>query len=724
MNYGELFVSCRGFLFSNFLDVEEICIYLQKLTHKLFEIMKNFVLKVGVVVAAFGFVSLPVSAESYKSPVSRLRPVLSGFAGLRSHGVQPVTRAGTAPMRQVPEDGREYETVIYEDFSLMTAGSEDDPDKNYIENDDYSIPSQYTHQPGWSGRGIMQAGGAVCIGKVTDPYTSKEMTGQIETPVTDLHRDNGKAYLSFRAKSLRPDVDMLTIRWVTDDVMGSVGEEQTTYINGTVWSTVNVDLTKCPENAIIQIWSEYNEVLIDDIKVEQYHSPIDSPKALKWTEYTGDSFVANWEAVEGADHYLLNVFYIRREGSEDQLPDYKYILTDYKTVETSHRLTGLDPDKVYLYYVYAVNDKGEVSEESQTVEVMALTVPDGIQIDRVKHESFSVSWNPVRNAEGYGFQAILTHTAQADEDYSLLDEPFDCIVSEGSVGDPYTNAIGYYDMDSYGLSRANWVMYEGGVIDGGICLHNYVSSYGEDYYGELVSPILTIGESTGEITLEGDFASLDGVRPYIQIAVPGVVDGKTQWVLGAGGEIQTEIGKEWTTVKQTYKVKPGLVRFSIGCTDGGWLYIDRLSLAVRLPEGAKQTLPYHYNETKELEFPHYTCPTPDRSAGDKYSFALMAARQKPGSFMIPVYVTSDWSDLVEVPDPMSSVSVPSGSGALDVKVAAGGVAIENPGCGVVTVADVAGRVVVSTDAAYEEVALVPGIYIIRSEQGSCKIYVK
>lgn len=682
---------------------------------------------VGLVSIVMGLATLPAYAGQFKTPQSPLRPVLSGqsAATQRVPGRQAFVRAGVGPQRAVPDDGREYEAVIEEDFSLMTAGSEENPDKNYIENPDFSIPAKYTHQPGWSGRGIMQAGGAICIGKVIDPSTQQEMTGQIETPLTDLHRDNGKAYLSFRAKSMLPGYDMLTIRWVTDDVMPTTGEAQTVYINGSVWSTVEVNLTKCPSNAIIQIWSETTEVLIDDIKVEQYHSPIDSPKALKWTEYTGDSFVANWEPVEGADHYLLNVFYIRREGTEDQLPDYKYILTDYETTETSHRLTGLDPDKVYLYYVFAVNAQGQMSEASQTVEVMALTVPDGIVIDRVKPESFTVSWNPVRNAEGYGFQAVLTHTAQSDEDYALIDELFDCIKSEGTIGDPRTNAVGLYDMDSYGLSRASWVMYEGGIIDGGICLHNYVSTYGEQYYGELVSPILTIGESTGEITLEGEFASLDGVRPYIQVAVPGVVDGQTQWVLGAGGEIKEDIGSDWTYVKQTYKVKPGLVRFSIGCTDGGWLYIDNLSLSVKLPQGAKQTLPYHYNETKELEYPHYTCPTPDRTAGDKYSFALMAARQKPGAYFIPIYVTSDWSELIEVPEPDSGSEAVSAVGSqLLAKCVAGGIDITNPlGCRV-TVADIAGRIVASTSDVQAHLSLSPGIYIVASAHGSSKLIVR
>lgn len=668
------------------------------------------------------------NAESlYSQPQPALRSVLSHSAApMRTHA-RTVLNASVRPTQKVPDDGREYTTVIEEDFSLCTAGSPDNPDTHYIENADNTIPDTYTHTPGWSGRGIMQAGGAICIGKVTDPYTHQEMTGQIETPVLDLHRDNGKAYLSFRAKPLPMDVDMLTIRWVTPgDPLPVTGEEQTVYVHGAAWTTVNVDLTDCPEDAIIQIWSQYNEILIDDIKIEQYHAEIDAPKALKWTGYTGDSFTCNWSAVDGADHYILNVFYIRREGTEDQLPDYKYVVKNKSVTETSYFVDGLDPNKVYYYYVRAVNAAGVLSEESQVVEVLALTVPGGLNVDSVDKDGFTVSWNAVNKAEGYGFQAILTHTAPADEDYAILDENFDCIHSEGSVGDPYGNAIGYYDMDSYGMSRANWVMYEGGVIDGGICLHNYVSTYGEQYYGELVSPIITIGQSTGKITIEADYAAtVAGMHPYVQIAVPGVVDGVTQWVLGAGGEIKENVGRDWTRISRTYEVPAGLVRISIGCNDGDWLYVDNLRISVELPKGAVQKLPYHYNEIRDAL--SYYCATPDRMQGDSYSFALMAAMQKPGSFMIPIYITSDWSDITPVPDiewtGIADVR-PDGS-TFRACAADGAIAINNPEGRAFAVCDISGRRLASSTSAELTLSVPAGIYIVSAEgMSAVKVAVK
>lgn len=635
----------------------------------------------------------------------------------------------------VPDDGREYTVVIEEDFSLMKSGAENDPDPTFI-NDEYNmIPSRYTHTPGWGGRAVMQAGGAVCLGYYTDPYTGTKMTGQLESPELDLHRDQGKAFLSFKAKLLAPDqFDMISVRWVAEtDMLPVTGDEQTFPVNGLQWTDIDVELTDCPSNAVIQIYADALELLIDDFKVEQYKAEIEAPKALKWTDFTGDSFTANWTEVENADHYIFNCFYIRRQGTEDQLPDYKYVARDVSVTETSYHLSNLNRDKVYYYYIRAVAPSGALSEESQLVEVLDLTVPDNVRISDVSPEGFLVEWDPVYNAEGYGFQAILDHKAFDDEDYAILNEDFNAIVNDGSIGEPYVNAIGLYDMDSYGMSRANWVMYEGGVINGAIAFHNYTSSYGTQYYGELVSPVMTIGQSTGDITVEADFATLDaGVRPFVQIAVTGVVDGQTTWVLGAGGEVKTEIGPDWTHVKMTYKVKPGLVRFSIGCTDGGWLYMDNLRISVNLPKDAVQRNLYKYDEIKDgLDAPGYYCETPDRLRGDHYSFALMAARQRPGSYMIPVYVLSDWTDTYQVPDnlewsgiePVVSPSVTESSFKANSVV--GGIHVANPGGKTIVVTDMAGRTVGRTTLPEAAVNVQPGIYIVSSTDGEAiKVAVK
>lgn len=679
--------------------------------------------------------AMPLTVSARESNTNLRSHAFTGMRGIVRPGHQPLSfvNAGVkAPQKAVPDDGRIYDIVIEEDFSLFTAGTTDSPDKTYLEEGaNEVIPSKYTHTPGWKGRGVMSAGGAVCLGFVTDPYTQATMTGQIELPELDLHKDAGRAYLSFKARPLPPDVDMLTIRWVTpaddENPLGTTGEEQTVYIQPNQWQTVQVDLTKCPSNACVQIFSEYHELLLDDIKIEQHRPEVDAPKALKWTEFTGDSFIANWTEVEGADHYILNCFYIRREATEEMPADYKYILKDKELTETSYKFTGLNPERVYYYYVRAVGPSGQLSEESQVVEVMALTVPAGIEFDNVAATGFDVSWGHVLNAESYEVSTSLAHVAPRDEEFYIINDDFSGIESQGSIGEPYGNAYGYYDMNVYGMKRAGWVMYEGGVINGGVCLHNYVSSYGDQYYGELVSPMLIISQSTGDITIEADYATLDaGVKPYIQVAVVETIDGKPTWTLGAGGEIDVDLDKDWTHVRRNYKVKPGIVRFSMGCTDGGWLYMDNLRISVTLPKGAVQIMPYHCREILEEDGHRLHVPTPDRTPDDAYGVSLTAIRRKPGTSFFPIYIYSDESPIYDVPDVDWSGIDDATIGHDTFKASAvdGGLAISNPGGTEVTVTDLLGRTVARTGAESATLPLNAGIYIVSAGGHATKVLVK
>lgn len=644
----------------------------------------------------------------------------------------PVFNAAVkAPAKAVPNDGREYVTVIEEDFSLFTAGTPDNPDKTYLEGTNEVIPSKYTHTPGWKGRGVMSAGGAVCLGFVTDAYTQATMTGQLELPALDLHKDAGRAYLSFKAKPLPPDVDVVTIRWVTEPDLehpfGTTGDEQTVYIQPGNWQTVEVDLTECPENACVQIFSEYHELLIDDVKIMQHQPEVDAPKALKWTDYTGDSFTAHWTKVENADHYVLNAFYIRREATEEMPADYKYILKDASVADTCYHFTGLKEERVYYYYVRAASASGQLSEESQVVEVMALKVPSGIEIKNVEREGFDVSWEHVYNAESYEVSTMLAHHASEEEDFDLVNDDFSGIVSNGSVGDPYGNTYGYYDMNVYGMNRAGWVMYDGGIINGGLCFHNYISSYGEQYYGELVSPIYIISQSTGDIIIEADYATTDpGVKPYIQVAVVEKIDGKSTWVLGAGGEINVDLDKNWKHVKLQYKVKPGIIRFSLGCTDGGWLYMDNLRIAAHLPKDGIQIMPYNCREVYEEEGHSLHVATADRTQSDAYGVSITAIRRKPGSYFFPIYIYSDESPIYDVPDiDWTGVSgVSADANTVSALAVAGGIGINNPAGVLTTVSDLSGRTVARTRDLSATITLPTGIYIVSAKGYAAKVFVK
>ena len=78
-------------------------------------------------------------------------------------GSTPVRHA--APRHTSVMKASEKQTLINEDFSRFTEGSETAPAENEVCPTSYMIPDEFTAQPGWRGRGLHSAGGAVAVMK-------------------------------------------------------------------------------------------------------------------------------------------------------------------------------------------------------------------------------------------------------------------------------------------------------------------------------------------------------------------------------------------------------------------------------------------------------------------------------------------------------------------------------------------------------------------------------
>ena len=179
-------------------------------------------------------------------------------------------------------------------------------------------------------------------------------------------------------------------------------------------------------------------------------------------------------------------------------------------------------------------------------------------------------------------------------------------------------------------------------------------------------------------------------------------------------------------MKLNYKVKPGIIRFSMGCTDGGWLYMDNLRISVNLPKGGIQVMPYHCREVLESDGHSVHVPTPDRTPNDAYGVSLTAIRRKPGSSFFPIYIYSDDSPIYDVPDVDWSgiADTRTDRAAFKATAVAGGIAISNPECMPVAITDLSGRTVARTDAEEATQPLQPGIYIVSAGGSATKILVK
>lgn len=203
----------------------------------------------------------------------------------------------------------EKQTILEEDFSRFTEGSETAPAENEVCSTSYMIPAEFTAQPGWRGRGVHSAGGAVAVMEYEykNPYYPDDdpemMEGYISTPGMML---NGTATITFRARSLGTEGAAL---WLSacNDYDGPGEDDDFTLTPEWQTFTLETKETSLEDYTYFQFKIEEGVGIIDDIRVDFSMDRISTPYALNAVNLTPDSFIASWEEVPGAEAYLLNM---------------------------------------------------------------------------------------------------------------------------------------------------------------------------------------------------------------------------------------------------------------------------------------------------------------------------------------------------------------------------------------------------------------------------------
>ncbi|MBQ3738327.1 MAG: T9SS type A sorting domain-containing protein [Bacteroidales bacterium] len=198
------------------------------------------------------------------------------------------------------------DVLINEDFSLMTAGSEANPDGTNLAGSDYMIDPAYTHIPGWMGSDVFQAGGVCCLNNANSAF--------IGTPEMDMV---GSLHISLRArmKNSSPNQTMMYVLLATNPYDPNVIAYNGSYINHD-WAQYEFDIENHETgNAYLQIYC-FAEWFVDDIVVTRELNFCPCPMVHEATNYTMDGFTASWKPVELADEYLLSVYKKEFNGPE------------------------------------------------------------------------------------------------------------------------------------------------------------------------------------------------------------------------------------------------------------------------------------------------------------------------------------------------------------------------------------------------------------------------
>ena len=318
--------------------------------------------------------------------------------------------------------------IVEEDFSKFTAGSETAPDATDLANAQTGdISADYTQVPGWSGGAVFQAGGSAYIGFYQDE------TGWINTPLLDFSANNGTFTVTFRAKSALSGGDELNVLLLYPGEQYATSSQSVVLTNE--WQEYNFSLSKGIAESFIQMWTYEGEYFIDDIKISA--EGLSAPQNPTVSKYMGTSAELSWDAVAGADSYLLNVYYFSMDTW-----DYVYLLQNEPVTGTSYTVEGLDPNEGYYFDVAAVQgDKTSPLSESVTIE-SPIEAPTALPATNYSATSFTANWEAVEGASSY----LLSVLYEGESDIEYVFENKEVQGTSYDVEDLTAGIVYYYQI--------------------------------------------------------------------------------------------------------------------------------------------------------------------------------------------------------------------------------------------------------------------------------------
>lgn len=642
--------------------------------------------------------------------------------------------------QRVPELGTELEPIIFEDFSLFTTGSIEEPDyqTNVINPGQefwvWNMKDGYTLTPGWGSNYMYPAGGYAFL----DAAATKDGGARITTPKFDGSANGGVCTLRFDARTLEgKTTDFLLVGAVETNNSNSDWETIATEYCPIVteeWQTFEVVIGGVGPTSFFQIEVQDGiEIIIDNISVFQYDLYVDIPVLNKHTNYTGETFDISWSAVEGADSYLVNVYSVN-----EMTGAVSYLYQDEPVMGTEWTVTEAVSGQTYYYTVRAV--KGEyVSFESVAVEINDIEAPEMFAASEIDEDGYYVaSWNDVPSAGVYNYRAYADRVAAEDGAMILTDESLEGL-SE-SDGSEVTRSIenpDYMIYDEYYIegNQGGWKLRNGAPCVGYVVLDawHYINGNGD---AALLSPELDLSKNGGEVKLN---VSLWGELTEGYNWDDELVEFQTEcavalftWDEELGDYNQTDlqyisnVEEAWNNYEVTIK----------GCTDRsiiglfavraeGNLYIDNLKLTQEYKAGEIFRDPFFAKMLSVDTEAEVTIPARCAGADIWHHVAAGKVNYASDGYNTTMHVLeSKYSELEKVGTaPTTSVENVALVNAT-ARVANGVLRIANPAAETVNVYDLAGKLVYTNANGSQQLDVVlpaNGVYMVKVGNKTIKV---
>ncbi|MCD8385684.1 MAG: hypothetical protein LUD17_02210 [Bacteroidales bacterium] len=264
---------------------------------------------------------------------------------------------------KIAEDETDFRTIISEDFSWFTEGSEEqwaaDPICPNAMLGEPFFPTGSTSQDGWSSYCTYSAGGCLAI-----------VGGFMNVPMGNY---GGQLRIRFRARTIADGQGPLLIYSVVGG--GVYNPDQVFSFNPqrltNDWTEYEL-IAECPTAADdtfvqFQMIGETLPCLIDDIEVAYNAKHIIAPDIFSGVDFTNDSFTLQWNPVLGAEKYDALVYSREVVGTENYSEE----------LDCESFTPGiLNPDEVPAGWEISLHGATQVVGQDVTGESKALVISD------------------------------------------------------------------------------------------------------------------------------------------------------------------------------------------------------------------------------------------------------------------------------------------------------------------------------------------------------------
>lgn len=212
-------------------------------------------------------------------------------------------------------------TLIDEDFSLLTAGTNDEPDTTPLTKDgewgedatdeSYLMDASLTKDGQWYGLSLRQAGGAIAL------MGQSDQASWLFTPLKDY---SGKMKITLRARSLKGTTRLIIHfnkgGYVNSMPIDGLPQYKMATLKEGEWTDIEAEVDNNSADLDGNIgFQAISTVLIDDVKVTVEGENLVYPPILPLTNLSESGFTAHWQEVRNADDYLFSLF--RKQWTSD-----------------------------------------------------------------------------------------------------------------------------------------------------------------------------------------------------------------------------------------------------------------------------------------------------------------------------------------------------------------------------------------------------------------------